>query len=278
MDLFNPAAQVRSAADLRIMFQAIRAKLSDAYQRRRGMVDAYREVGLMLLKAKREVKHGQWGKTLQENLPAYSERELQRYMALADVPATDDLLAAWDRITGRSEEKANATPASDSDEPDNSETDEKPKKKRGKKSPQKAPGSTGNGQPTEESDSPFVDPWECPEDLGEVLADVKRYEELATRLRNLQKKFWSLEKGAAWKTLGRWERSRGGGPAFTKRSICALITALAHELEQMTPAKLCVECKGIPESEDNEPCPTCRGRGYLLACEVKKENQNGQEA
>lgn len=65
-------------------------------------LDYFRQAGESLLKAKAKCGHGKWLTWLGKNVRC-SERESQRYMALAKNDTVADLQTAWEILTGRDE-------------------------------------------------------------------------------------------------------------------------------------------------------------------------------
>jgi hypothetical protein len=66
--------------------------------RRKGL-ENYRRCGKALLKAKRQVGHGQWLKWLKDNI-RFTIRRAQQYMELAKCEVTSHLEGEWQRISG----------------------------------------------------------------------------------------------------------------------------------------------------------------------------------
>jgi ParB family chromosome partitioning protein len=66
--------------------------------------------GALLLQAKKRVGHGRWLPWLEENCPQLSERQAQRYMALAKSDAASDLEGAWRVISGHAPPAADDLP------------------------------------------------------------------------------------------------------------------------------------------------------------------------
>jgi hypothetical protein len=69
----------------------------------------YHAAGVRLTKAKAKVAHGNWLPWLKKNCPKISERQQQRYMALAKYDAASDLTKAWKELLGH-EPKTPKTP------------------------------------------------------------------------------------------------------------------------------------------------------------------------
>jgi Protein of unknown function (DUF3102) len=80
----------------------------------------FHRCGTKLLEAKALVGHGNWENWLRDNCPEVTERQAQRYMALAKSDVTSDLEEEWRRICGndrrpqaRSAQREEPQPADD---------------------------------------------------------------------------------------------------------------------------------------------------------------------
>lgn len=275
----SPAAIVRQAADLRILAQGIRAEIAAGFEKHKAAVECFYRAGQLLIKAKDAAGHGQWKAFCKLQLNAVGERQIRRYMELGREESMSDLTAAWERINGnqrRGEDEPQEEVASNSiTENGQAATPQNGRKLDGKPSVSKS--DTVQEEEREEGPavSPFREDIPVPQDLQNVLwRDGKRFIKAAKRVRNLSKTVWGLEQSDAWKTLARWERQLGGGAKFTKRPLSAVLSALAHDLEQMQPVGLCLECRGLPGGDAaEEVCQKCKGRGFMLACELPKEEK-----
>src|SRR5690242_1052977 len=85
--------------DLGALAERIKTALAAGEAAKRKGLEHYRAAGAALREAKAKCGHGRWGEWLRVNVDL-SERQAQRYMALAESDVTADLEAQWRSILG----------------------------------------------------------------------------------------------------------------------------------------------------------------------------------
>ncbi len=104
----NPPAIVRPADELAELASKINQAHEAGTQHSRRSLEHFRAAGEWLAKAKNALPHGEWLRWLKTNVK-FSERRVQRYLALAKNDVTSDLEeqeAAWRQICGNESAEA----------------------------------------------------------------------------------------------------------------------------------------------------------------------------
>jgi hypothetical protein len=96
-----------------LVLSTLAKRINDAHTR--GM-ESFREAGNYLLKAKEQLKHGEWLRWLKKNI-SFSQETASRYMRLAELGVTTDLKEQWRIISGNGEPKSKSTPGGGSPKP-----------------------------------------------------------------------------------------------------------------------------------------------------------------
>jgi hypothetical protein len=109
-DRLFPSAEVR--ADMAYLLREIKETLARAEHHQQEGAELFRKLGLLLLNAKENVGHGNWGDFLRANLAGRSEREVRRWMRLAKSDAASDLNEQWRIICGHSDAEEELVDAS----------------------------------------------------------------------------------------------------------------------------------------------------------------------
>jgi hypothetical protein len=98
---YQPAVvEVRPAVDLAALAAEINAQTDAGDAATQRGLEHYRQAGLQLIQAKKNVGHGNWLPWLRANCPKLNERRARRYMELAKSDAASDLTVQWRRISG----------------------------------------------------------------------------------------------------------------------------------------------------------------------------------
>ncbi len=74
--------------------------------------------------------------------------------------------------------------------------------------------------------------------------------------------FNQLEDHPAYRTLE--------GDAETRLVFSSYFHTAVKQLDDRKPVKICATCKGVPTSEENDPCNACEGKLYWVGWEVKE--------
>ncbi len=101
--LFPPAIVRADSAELDQLAFEIVSALDKADQHATKGAELYREAGALLNRAKAKLKHGEWSDWLKKNVNR-SERQAQRWMKLAKLDVTSNLVEQWQSICGNKDE------------------------------------------------------------------------------------------------------------------------------------------------------------------------------
>jgi hypothetical protein len=267
MDPIHPPAVVRAAADLRILAAEINAAHQAGEDSTRRGLEHFREAGRRLLKAKEQVGHGGWKAWLDQNI-TFSQRTATDYMRLArewpKLAAAANLRDALRLLTEDANETdasaltppptTTVTPESGTVPPDSGhvQADE----------PDEGPEPDGPPQTNDADEAVIVDAEgkSVPERLKPLFACVPLFERAVRLAERLANTFQDIEQTPLY-----CQAVEG-----TKHPVYSTyFRSAARALRSMTPRRLCPGCGGEFEpSLENDPCQTCRDRGYLTAEEA----------
>ena len=227
------------------------------------VLETAKAVGELLLQAKAQVPHGQWGATFKKHCTRFSERQAQRHMRIAEnwprlskvlersnPPQTSYLTidkALAELIADDAEPET--TPEDTSDEP-TTEGDE-PAERPAPADPE--PDADSEAEPEAEAES--AEPEPLPDPRDELISEI-------------QKLCHTLDAAKA-KTIE--VAATPWGHHIHTESVVSQLTAARGALWQSRPTEACNCVAGGREA--NPKCAACLGTGYTIRCRVLRGNR-----
>jgi len=200
----------------------------------------FRKAGELLTKAKERLGHGFFGQWCRENL-TISERQAQRYMALAKTTLTSELSETWRDIQGN-------TPKDDEEAPEMPQ--EQPTYKVAPK-----PDKPDQKQRGPKSEAHHV--VKVPDRLKPAFEQAPEIRSVVVQIDRLIGPLERIEAGPAWRLAHKGVRAT----QWTTH-----LKACRDRLAQIEPKKPCPRgCGAVEPSMDNDECPVCHDKGYVTA-------------
>jgi hypothetical protein len=274
-NLLHPTVIERSAADVRVAVQAIRAAVQEAHLSERQRWEKARAAGQALIEAKRTVV-GKWVQAVE--LSGADMRRVQELMQVAEhyseITRADGFshemsvrqgIAHWTKCakSGASTSAGTSSSTSTNGEPKNHEFSS------GNNSTYDGDRATddANGLAAD-ANVPGEEQLLVPERYRAVLDSQGLFKTAAKKAKQAAEAIKRAEESPAYKALEQFETIICGKRNLTKHVNSGDWFLAARHFEAIEPEKLCPDCKGVEASQDADLCVTCGGKGFLVHDEV----------